>query len=464
MVSENMDNKKKKIKRKIFFASIYEVGAIENFLEQEAAKGWMFVRCKGVFYVFEKCEPVRLKFQVDFFDEATIFDTRPEAKTLDYIEYCKESGWTHIFSSGKFQVFYSAEENPVPIQTDENQKLKLVSKATILTNGINWILLPIVWALTWGGMAVNNLLNPKHYFNYSEALTYVQGVANILFWLGIIIFGMINMTRFGIFYLRNRRRLKNGLGLEFYSVKSAKRFGLFHKIYLLLFTFMIMAIYAQDQSIFLYFLAGFVGMLLIMMIFSKLSYSKWANRDLNIAFTIIIPIFMVNAVIVGAVFLLFLRHDAKLTYGNTTYYYSKDSIDVTLSDLGFEKPDNFLYEETIHHKVGTLFAQSEEYTDRYMVEGDSCGYSIDKFSSKYESILNKYNKLLVEDPWYALKMLPDTTDSWHSDQVFLGKKGNSLMYVVFGEGVTLLIEGELNEEQAAKLSTYYIDKQIENNK
>lgn len=53
---------------------MYDTEAIEKYLEeQEAAKGWMLVRKSGIFYVFEECEPVNMKFQVDYFDKSNVF-------------------------------------------------------------------------------------------------------------------------------------------------------------------------------------------------------------------------------------------------------------------------------------------------------------------------------------------------------------------------------------------------------
>lgn len=193
-------------------------------------------------------------------------------------------------------------------------------------------------------------------------------------------------------------------------------------------------------------------------LFSKITYSKWANRQVNIALTIVVPIIASNLIIVGAVFSIIGMHNAKITAGNTTYFYSTDKIDITLDDLGVDKPTNFLYEETSHDKAKSFLATKEEYGDYCYKDEISYGYSIEIFSSKYKSIMNKYNKLVIEDERYTFNQLADTKNNWSCKQVFYGSNEQVSMYVVVGDGVTFVITGDLNVVQAAELSSFYMNK------
>lgn len=438
----------------MFFASAYELEAIEYFLEKEAENGWMFKKCSGIFYVFEECEPIKLKFQVDYFDKATVFDTNPESKTLDYIEYCSESGWHHVFSSGKIQIFYSVEDNPVPIQTDENMKLKLVSRATIFFNWVSWIFLPLIWGFTFG----LKILNPRYYFSYSSSLTDLSEVGLGIFWLAFTLLGIVSMVRFGIFYFRNIRRVKNGLGIQYYSLKNVKRFGIFQQIYLLSLLVLLATFSSQDNLSLRYFMIVFIGMILMIFVISKITYSKWANRKINIVITIVFPIVFSSVLVISVLFSMVGMKDATLSSGNSTYFYSTDDIDLTLDDLGIDKPDNFLYEETIRDKSKSFLGMREEYSDYYNTEDNSYGYLIEIFSSNYKSIMDKYNKLVLKDEYYTYTELTETENTWYSDQVFYGKGDYVSRYVVIGDGITFVIDGDLNQEQAAELSSYYMNK------
>ena len=450
-----MNNRKKKTKRKMFFATSYEIRAIENFLEKEAEKGWMFKRCSGMFYVFEECEPVKLRFQVDYFDKATIFDTNPESKTLDYIEYCSESGWRHVFSSGKMQVFYSVQDNPVPIQTDEEMKFKRVCKAAILVNWVNWIFLPLIWGLCLVREMVEELLNPKYYFAYSSSLTELSEVRFGVFWLAFTLLSIVNMVRFGIFYFRNKKRLKNGLGIHYYSLKNVKKYSVFHQVYLISLLVLLATLFTTDK-LSLYLMIEFIVIILMIFLISKMTYSKWANRKANIVIMLVFPIVAANVLIfvfVGSIS----RGDAKLISGDAVYVYSTDDIDLTLEDLGVDKPDEFLYEETVHDKAKSFLGMREVYSDYYNTDDNSYGYSIEIFSSKYKSIMDKYNQLVLEDEYYTYTGLTATENTWCSDQVFYGTSEDVSMYVVIEEGITFVIEGHLNQEQAAEVSSYYMN-------
>jgi hypothetical protein len=199
-------------------------------------------------------------------------------------------------------------------------------------------------------------------------------------------------------------------------------------------------------------------MIFIILLVNKISYSKWANRQINIALIVLLPIVVITIVIGGAVYGIISNNHASVSSGNTTYFYSTDVIDITLDELGVNKSDNSIYEETIHDKSKSLFGKREEYSDYYYADDNSYGYSIEMFSSKFSSVIDKYNKLVLKYNDYSFKKLTDTENTWLSDQVYYGRSGNISMYVVIGEGITCAINGDLNQVQAAKLSSYYMKK------
>lgn len=95
----------KKTIRRICMASPYDRKAMETYFEQMVGNGWMLKEQNGIFWKFESCEPKRVRFQVDYFDKATISDSNPEKKTREYIEYCRACGWNYLDSMGKMQIF-----------------------------------------------------------------------------------------------------------------------------------------------------------------------------------------------------------------------------------------------------------------------------------------------------------------------------------------------------------------------
>lgn len=205
---------REKLLRKIFFTNVYDLKAVEEFLEDMAEQGWMFVKQKGMFYYFKPCQPRKLHFAVDIFDKATIFDTRPEAQTREYIEYCRECGWNFLYTNGKFQIFYSEEEEPVSIQTDDRIKLKLIHKYTLMNRGGLWLLLLIF------AYPLVELLTPYETNLVDRFIVDIERLPIALALLGMIIYIIADLVRYVIFYISNKRRIAHGRALQYYSGKN----------------------------------------------------------------------------------------------------------------------------------------------------------------------------------------------------------------------------------------------------
>ena len=437
-----MNKKRARIKRKLFFANQYEINAIEEFLEQEAANGWMLIKYSGVYYVFQECEPIKLKFQVDYFVKA-----KPEAETLEYIEYCREAGWKHVFGKGKLQIFYSDIENTFPIQTDEKMKLKLAVKATMHEQGVLWIFLPIIYGLTLGTQITSGMYSAVDYSSYANLIT--EYIELLSFCFLYIIFVIIEITRFGKFYFSNKRRLKKGLTIEFYAYKNVKRYHHCFQCMLLLLVVYIMQIFFDSPLPPIYWLVIVISVVLMALLIGKITYSKRANRTTNIVTTIVATI-VVTIVIMGSTFFFIIS--------NLTDHDSKDTIPVTLDDLGLVKPHNYLYEETSIDKSESFLGKSQQIRDYCITEGFYKGYTIDIFSSKFSGIIQRYNDLILEDKNLSIKKMEDTKSDWFSDQVFIGDRYGTVAYVILGEGITYVITGDLSELQAAELYGYYRKK------
>ena len=66
-----MKNKNKK--RVLFNFMPYECAAVEEFLEEEASKGWLLTSISGNIFKFEKIKARKLKFTVDILGDVTFF-------------------------------------------------------------------------------------------------------------------------------------------------------------------------------------------------------------------------------------------------------------------------------------------------------------------------------------------------------------------------------------------------------
>ena len=122
--------KKKGTTCKKFYPVQYEnLTGLKEYLEKMAAKGWMFKEALDTCLLFEKCEPVKLNFAVEIFDQTSEYATFCNEKNMEYIEYCEAAGWNYICSNGYLQFFYSEDMSLTPIETDARMKLDSIWKA-----------------------------------------------------------------------------------------------------------------------------------------------------------------------------------------------------------------------------------------------------------------------------------------------------------------------------------------------
>ncbi len=108
-------------KRIIFISFNYrDCDAFAEYLHQQSLLGWHFKEFR-LGMVFEQGNPADIHYIVEVFPKGTETDTRPEASTEEYAEYCEAAGWKLIDSSRKFCVFRQTEADAVPIVTPEER-------------------------------------------------------------------------------------------------------------------------------------------------------------------------------------------------------------------------------------------------------------------------------------------------------------------------------------------------------
>lgn len=402
---------KKKLVKKIFMAQQYEGGAIETFLEKMAQQGYWFVKMQGIFFYFEPCEPRKVRFQVDYFDKASILDTNPEEETLEYIEYCKECGWEHIYSNGKMQIFRTENQEAPDIHTDDSIKLKYIMKNTLLTVASTW-LLPLLFMV----MNLVEVLAGTIREEDMSAYTYAYQMTNLTrfyvpVFMGIYtLYCVIHTVRIIKFYGKNKRRVKEGQNIIFYSYENVKKFGNFSIAYLImLLSFCVLFIGSMTSSIWMLFLL--LAEMGIIVGAVNLTQHKRANRISNIMVVIGACAIMVP---VSGIFLLFGLtfgfHDGSehLVVDDVTYIYSVDELPFTLENLGVEPSEyEFLYEEKSKEVNKTPWASNISYWNTYISEEDTTlpFWSAEIFQSKYLRINEEYRRRWFTDSDYQIEAL-----------------------------------------------------------
>lgn len=98
--------------------SYLDRSAITAHLTDMASRGWMLERLGGWGWRYRRTEPKKLRFAVTFFPAASQFDAVPSEGLETYRDYCAAAGWHLAAEAAQVQVFYTEDEDAVPIETD----------------------------------------------------------------------------------------------------------------------------------------------------------------------------------------------------------------------------------------------------------------------------------------------------------------------------------------------------------
>ena len=97
--------------------SYYDRTGIAAHLADMAAQGWMLEKLGAWSWRYRRTEPKKLRFAVTFFP-ASQFDPGPSEGLETYRDYCAAAGWVLAADTAQVQIFYTEDENAVPIETD----------------------------------------------------------------------------------------------------------------------------------------------------------------------------------------------------------------------------------------------------------------------------------------------------------------------------------------------------------
>ncbi|MGN0377988.1 MAG: DUF2812 domain-containing protein [Butyrivibrio sp.] len=454
---------KKELYKKIFTAAQYDFKAIEEYLEEMACKGYMFTEIKGIFWCFEKCEPTKLRFQVDNFDKATIFDGASEGETTEYVEYCEQCGWHYITGNGKMQFFYTKDENAVPIQTDAELELKNVVKSTLKSNIFSWFMLPAVFLL-------NIVIGMLQIFDntYGIFTNNISGdnlmCIGVGFYVVYILVTIASVLRFVIFVGRSRRSIAKGGGLKFYSGRATAIYGMFNRIVVLcllgILTFFVIR-YGEKGNKWV-FIVTVAVMLLAAAATMLISCRMKPTRNNKIILTVVMSVaavYICFAIAMIAVFNVDSGH--KVEYGGTEYHFANDNLPVNLKELGVGRED-YIYEERSADESSSVFAEFESYNDVYWCDDGSgeltdceC-FGVDVFTGKYDWVIDRYEKCV--DKLSGNSMNAVNTPKGFEDYEAYSFSNENYNYYYLKDGdrrILIKYNFEMKQEMADKLVNAY---------
>ena len=250
--------------------------AITAHLSDMAAKGWMLEKIGGWSWRYRRTEPKKLRFSLTFFPAASQFDAVPSERLETYRDYCTAAGWVLAAESAQVQIFYSEDENAVPIETDPAVELANIQRC--VKRGF----LGSYWALL--ALSLFQILFQCYriWTDPVDTLSSTASLSTILNWLPLDVLIIVELTRYYRWQRKAKAAAESGAPLP--DLRSVRWLGILVMVWSCFIVLWLLASYWNSRGMFLLM----VGMLLYMglMIFlslaakdalKRLKAPRWAN-------------------------------------------------------------------------------------------------------------------------------------------------------------------------------------------
>lgn len=299
-------------RKEFAFFQLNECDAIKEYLEEMALKGWK-LKYYRTYYCFEKIEPQKLIYSVEVFSKASIYDTVPANSTHEYIDYCKEAGWSFVCNIGQINIFVANSQNAIPIETDERLKFETIKRGIIKQNAITWFGVLPMFTLN----LVLKFTNFESLFSSNLSLFY------ILAYMMIITLTIIQVISFTVWAIKQSKNLKAGNPIQYISKSGRKKRTILLLIpsFLMTLLLLVFAIFSLTQSdYFTAIMMGFVILLFpLMLLFSHFLQKKGLSRTANKVIPVLLGFGISILIFFIAIFSILLPDTDSSPHGNPSY-------------------------------------------------------------------------------------------------------------------------------------------------
>ena len=178
--------------------------AIVKRLEKLAAKGWFLERAENWGWTLRRGKPAQVRYAVTYFPGASVFDPGPTEDQETYADYCRAAGWEFVSSYGPVQYFRSDLPDPVPIETDQGEKLAAIHRTKTKNTLLASCLVLVVLAIFWSGQLRVLRQTPLSVLSDNVRL------AILAVFLILSLCAVIAPVDYMIWYFRSKRSVENG--------------------------------------------------------------------------------------------------------------------------------------------------------------------------------------------------------------------------------------------------------------
>ncbi len=421
--------KEKWIKR-MHFMNLYELRAIEEYLEEMAAKGLMFVKVRGLFFYFRKCEPRKVKFCVDVFGKTSFFRKEHGQTARDYIDYCEAAGWHHVSARDKWHFFYTEDLSCVPIHTDSKMQFKMINHQVLKESALLWVV--------YTYMFFKFLWDSFTYETWVDRLIQMESIGLTI--CAIFVFFVLDAMWYVIFYVRNCWRIRRNQPLHF-SKKVTVEFLLGIRNGIALF-----GVIANSLLLLSLFDSMMVGIVLacvlplvIVLIWELLQRKKkdWGRRNTYIVFCISIVFCMICSYSLVVKAIVYFSEKDNVT--SVMVYDEEEKCDIEY----FISDEKIPYELT-HIPEGTAHNSKEKQVESSVfgkyTSYDHCCYdkkmevlgdlSYDVIRTPFDFILEDYveNEMKL-DYLQVTDITEQESELWGAQKVYLRQNGEEKSYI-----------------------------------
>lgn len=195
------------MKNKKFVVNLYQIddaGAMERKLEKLAARGWLLEKATNWGWRLRRGEPQEVKYTVTYFPDASVFDGGVTAGQETYADYCQAAGWEFVSAYGPIQYFRSTRPDPVPIETDEGEKLRAIHRTMRKTLVFSHLMLLVVFLMNLG-LRLGDL-----YRDPIAVLTSSHTFLTLLLLAAFVVYLAAVLIDYYVWYFRSRRAVERG--------------------------------------------------------------------------------------------------------------------------------------------------------------------------------------------------------------------------------------------------------------
>ena len=427
----------REVKRTVPMYSFYDRTGIQDYLEAQAAKGWMLEKAGTICWKFRRMEPRKLKFSVVYFPSADLYDPAPGEGEQTFREFCEHSGWKFAGSQAQMQIFYNASAHPVPIDTDPVIEVENIHKSMKKGTLASYWLLMVSALLQIISQSIRLFDDPVSYLSYDLNLFFV------LFWPSMLLMCLIRLICYHRWHARAEEAAQDGIFLE---SAGSQRLEAGWAIVTLAALAALM-LFGRSP-----FMAGTViigvsvgiGLIAVEAItrerMKRKGYDAKANKAATIAVALVV-MFLILAVMTPVV----------VTIVDNTTELHKDELPLMLSDLMDEEHGTLVMENTESALLG--YVRTMQYTDR-LGGGPELQYWLIhvKAGFLYEMCMNN---LGIGNAW---ELVPAGGAPWGADRAWICTDGEEIGgYVLCYEKYILSIwpSWEMTAEQMAAVGRIF---------